>query len=83
MKYLITESENPTYIDFAPLFAETKIRRPRWDRRLLILEKIDKQNVGRRENLQVLETIVQNYNIHDKFHLEAKIGKYKFFTFVN
>jgi len=83
VKYLLTESENPTYIDFAPLFAETKIKRPRWDRRLLILEKIDKQHVGIRENLQVLEKIVQDYNICDKFHLEAKIGKYKFYTFIN
>jgi hypothetical protein len=83
MKYLITDSENPTYIDFAPLFAETKIRYPRWDRRLLILEKIDKQNYYRSENLHELEKIVQNYNINEKFHLEAKIGKFKFFTFVN
>ena len=83
VKYLITESEKPSYIDFAPLFAETKIRRPRWDRRLIIFNTIDKKQCVGNEDVQELQEIVQEYKIYDKFHLEAKVGKFRFFTFVN
>ena len=83
VKYLMTDSENPSYIDFAPLFAETKIREPRWDRKLIIFNTINYKQSGRNEDLLELEKIVQEYKINDKFHLEAKIGKFKFYTFVD
>ena len=83
VKYLMTDADNPSYIDFAPLFAETKIREPRWDRRLLILSTIGNKKSSQNEDVRELEKIVQDYKIYEKFHLEAKIGKFKFFTFTD
>lgn len=83
VKYLMSDRENPSYIDFAPLFAKTKILEPRWDRYLIILNTIDNHDGIRNEELQELDEIVKEYKIYDKFHLEAKIGKFKIYTFID
>jgi len=83
VKYVMTDKDNPSYIDFAPLFAETKIREPRWDRKMNILNAIDKKQGSLQKDFKELEKIVLEYKIYDKFHFEAKIGKFNFFTFVN
>ena len=83
IKYLFTPNENPLYIDFAPMFTETAIREPRFDRKRYIFNEIGERNQDMEMGYRELEDIVKRYGIDEKFKEEAKTGKFRFYSFVN
>jgi energy-coupling factor transporter transmembrane protein EcfT len=83
IKYLFTPNEKPLYIDFAPIFTETSIREPRFDRKHYIYNEIGERNPDMERGYQELEDIVKRYRIDEKFKEEAKTGKFRFYSFVN
>lgn len=86
IKYFFTPNESPFYLDFAPMFAHTKIREPsgqNYDRNILINNAIGVQSAEISRNLKDVEEIERKYNIPEKFVLAAQFGRFKFYSFQN
>ena len=83
IKYLFTSNETPLYIDFAPVFAKTQIVEPSYNRNHMIFKLIGDNDIEMNRQYQELEDIVKKYKISEKFRLEAKVGNYRFYSFVN
>jgi len=84
IKYLFTPFKKPTYIDFAPLFGETNIKEPSYNRTYFIYNRIKMRQCEDLKNaFEDIDNIVHENRLDNKFKLEAEIGKFKFFSFVN
>ena len=84
VKYLFTPNEQPFYLDYAPLFEETKLLEPsgqNFNRNLRIYKTIGVTDPGLKEDLRQVEEIERKYRIREKFVLERQIGKMKFYSF--
>ena len=86
IKYFFTPNESPFYLDFAPMFAHTKIKEPsgqNFDRNILINNAIGVQSAEISKDLRDVEEIEKKYNIPEKFVLAAQFGRFKFYSFQN
>jgi len=86
IKYFFTPNESPFYLDFAPMFAHTKLKEPsgqNFDRNILINNAIGVENPEISRNLKDAEEIEKKYNIPGKFVLAAQFGRFKFYSFQN
>jgi len=84
VKYLFTPNEQPFYLDYAPLFEETKLLEPsgqNFNRNILIYKTIGVADRRLKEDLRQVEEIERKYRIREKFVLEHQIGKMKFYSF--
>jgi hypothetical protein len=84
VKYLFTPNEQPFYLDYAPLFEETKLLEPsgqNFNRNLRIYKTIGVTDPGLKDDLRQVEEIERKYRIREKFVLERQIGKMKFYSF--
>jgi hypothetical protein len=84
VKYLFTPNEQPFYLDYAPLFEETKLLEPsgqNFNRNIRIYKTIGISDKGLKEDLRQVEEIERKYKIREKFVLENQIGKMKFYSF--
>jgi hypothetical protein len=83
IRYLITRSSEPDFNELAPLFYPISPLSLGELRKFLILEKIG-GNISVYEKKEArLEEIALKYKIKEKFKLEAEIGRFKVFTFLN
>ena len=83
VKYLFSKGEYPPYIDFAPIFAKTDVREPRFNSRYLISKELGEKNTNIEKEYGELGNVVSKYEIVKKFKLEADFGKYKIYSFVD
>jgi hypothetical protein len=81
IRYFMTSKEKPTFLDFAPLFAETKVRSPGFDRNYFIENRLGTLRTERREEFSELEGVALEYRIREKFRLEANMGNLRFYSF--
>jgi hypothetical protein len=86
IKYLFTSNEKPFYKDFVPLFVETNIIEAsgRTHNRNIYIHSLLGTNDPKLDmDLKYLDEMEQKYKIAEKFMLEANLGRYKFFKFIN
>ena len=83
IKYLITQNEVPSYMDLALLYTDKYKVGPRFDRYELIIKTIGGDESAFARKSRDLEDIVKAYNIPAKLKLEAEIGKFRFFSFID
>lgn len=84
VKYLFTPNERPFYLDYAPLFEETKLLEPsgqNFNRNIRIYREIGISDRGLKEDLRQAEEIERKYAIDRKFVLVHQAGKMKFYSF--
>ena len=83
VKYFFSQGEQPSYIDFAPLFSKTEVEDPRFNDRHFIFQRLGETNDATNRGYEELEMVVEKYDIAAKFKLAADFGKYKFYSFVD
>ena len=86
IKYFFSPNEKPFFKDFAPLFAKTKLIEPSgttFNRNISIFRVIGQEYPEMDDDLREVEQIENKFDIPGKFRLVAKIGKYKFYSFLN
>ena len=83
IKYFFSQGEQPSFIDFAPLFSKTEIADPRFNDRHFIFQRIGETNDETNRQYEELDRIVEKYNIAAMFNLAADFGKYKLYSFVD
>lgn len=83
IKYLFTMNEVPSYNDLALLYTKNDNTGPRFDRDEFILESIGESSNVFQGKINDLENTVKRYDLPSKLKLEAEVGKFRFFSFVD
>jgi len=76
-------NEFPSCIDLALLYTEKDNKGTRFDRDELILKTIGESSNDFQGKIHNLENIVKMYDLPSKLKLEAEVGKFRFFSFVD
>jgi len=83
IKYLFTMNKIPSYENLAFLYTDNYNTGTLFDRHEFIYKTIGKNNPDYQKKINVLENIVKLHNLPSKLKLEAEIGGFRFFSFVD
>ena len=83
IKYLFTMNKIPSYENLAFLYTDDYNTGTLFDRHEFIYKTIGKNNPDYEKKINVLENIVKLHNLPSKLKLEAEIGGFRFFSFVD
>jgi len=83
IKYLFRQKDRPLFTNFAPIFDGNTMVNPNFDRKAYIYNEMGKKDPEVERNFQELQEVVRKYRIEEKFKLEAEIGKFEIYSFLN
>lgn len=86
IRYFFSPYGNPSYKDFAPLFAKTRLIEPggrTFNRNLSIQATLGQFDPGAAEGLKEAEEVERAYDIPGRFKLVGTVGKYRFYSFLD
>ncbi len=81
VRFFLTSYDNPHFVDFAPLFKDTKIKEPGFNRNKFIFDRIGYHDPAIGEAYLELDDVVRDQDIPSKFRMDGRVGKYRVYSF--
>jgi len=81
VRFFLTSYDKPHFVDFAPLFKDTKIKEPGFNRNKFIFDRIGNHDPAISEAYVELDDVVRDQDIPAKFRMDGRVGKYSVYTF--
>jgi len=81
VRFFLTSYDKPHFVDFAPLFKDTKIKEPGFNRNKFIFDRIGNHDPAISEAYVELDDVVRDQDIPAKFRMDGRVGKYSVYSF--
>ena len=81
VKYLIILKDTPNYVDFVDIFTDEELIPKLSERELFVLPIANSKEYSKYIEEDNRDSLIDKYNIKDKFVFEKQIGVYRFFRF--